>query len=205
MPWNRHCECFLIKRTGIYLFYLRFLERLLEFFGVTLRLQKSILSSGLYLRKKRMSQYRLNYLEATGGREHSYFERCGSTVWTSGIIIQWWKGFHNIGAGLIKKHLHQESFRFPLVHIDTGHNFPEALAYRDWMAKEVGAELIVRKVEDTIKAKKSYRAQRKVCQPQLVADVYLVEHHRRIQIWCLHRWCQKGWKKSEGEKSASFL
>ena len=39
---------------------------------------------------------------------------------------------------------------FPLVHIDTGHNFPEALAYRDYLAKEIGAELIVRKVEDTI-------------------------------------------------------
>jgi sulfate adenylyltransferase subunit 2 len=42
---------------------------------------------------------------------------------------------------------------FPLVHIDTGHNFQEALDYRDWLAKEVGATLIVRKVEDTIKAK----------------------------------------------------
>ena len=42
---------------------------------------------------------------------------------------------------------------FPLVHIDTGHNFPEALEYRDRLAKEIGAELIVRKVEDTIKAK----------------------------------------------------
>ena len=42
---------------------------------------------------------------------------------------------------------------FPLVHIDTGHNFPEALAYRDALAKRLGAELIVRQVEDTIKAK----------------------------------------------------
>lgn len=42
---------------------------------------------------------------------------------------------------------------FPLVHIDTGHNFPEALAYRDALATRLGAELIVRKVEDTIAAK----------------------------------------------------
>lgn len=42
---------------------------------------------------------------------------------------------------------------FPLVHIDTGHNFPEALAYRDALAAHLGAELIVRKVEDTITAK----------------------------------------------------
>ena len=39
------------------------------------------------------------------------------------------------------------------MHIDTGHNFPEALAYRDALAKRIGAELIVRQVEDTIKAK----------------------------------------------------
>ena len=43
---------------------------------------------------------------------------------------------------------------FPLVHIDTGHNFPEALAYRDFLAKKIGAELIVRKVEDTIHKQK---------------------------------------------------
>jgi sulfate adenylyltransferase subunit 2 len=43
---------------------------------------------------------------------------------------------------------------FPLVHIDTGHNFPEALEYRDWLVAKTGATLIVRKVEDTIREKK---------------------------------------------------
>lgn len=44
-------------------------------------------------------------------------------------------------------------FPFPLVHIDTGHNFPEALDFRDALAEQIGEKLIVRKVEDTIKAK----------------------------------------------------
>ncbi len=44
-------------------------------------------------------------------------------------------------------------FPFPLVHIDTGHNFKEALDYRDRLAREIGEKLIVRKVEDTIRAK----------------------------------------------------
>lgn len=44
-------------------------------------------------------------------------------------------------------------FPFPLVHIDTGHNFPEALEFRDTLADEIGEKLIVRKVEDTIKAR----------------------------------------------------
>jgi sulfate adenylyltransferase subunit 2 len=44
-------------------------------------------------------------------------------------------------------------FPFPLLHIDTGHNFPEALAFRDKLAAQIGEKLIVRKVEDTIKEK----------------------------------------------------
>jgi len=45
-------------------------------------------------------------------------------------------------------------FPFPLVHIDTGHNFPEALEYRDRLAATIGEKLIVRKVEDTMRTKK---------------------------------------------------
>ena len=44
-------------------------------------------------------------------------------------------------------------FPFPLVHIDTGHNFQEALDFRDELANKIGEKLIVRKVEDTMKAK----------------------------------------------------
>ncbi|HXB35493.1 MAG TPA: sulfate adenylyltransferase subunit CysD [Puia sp.] len=42
-------------------------------------------------------------------------------------------------------------FPFPLVHIDTGHNFPEALAFRDELAAGIGERLIVRNVGETIK------------------------------------------------------
>src|ERR1700740_3616407 len=43
------------------------------------------------------------------------------------------------------------SFPFPLVHIDTGHNFPEVIEFRDRRAAELGEKLIVRSVEDSIK------------------------------------------------------
>jgi sulfate adenylyltransferase subunit 2 len=39
---------------------------------------------------------------------------------------------------------------FPLLHIDTGHNFPEVLAFRDERAHSLGETLIVRAVEDSI-------------------------------------------------------
>lgn len=41
---------------------------------------------------------------------------------------------------------------FPLVHIDTGHNFEETITFRDWLAAETGSRLVVRYVEDSIKA-----------------------------------------------------
>lgn len=40
---------------------------------------------------------------------------------------------------------------YPLLMIDTGHNFPEVTDFRDLRAKELGAELIVRSVEDSMK------------------------------------------------------
>jgi sulfate adenylyltransferase subunit 2 len=45
-------------------------------------------------------------------------------------------------------------FPFPLVHVDTGHNFPEAISYRDALAKTINEKLVVRYVADTIKEQK---------------------------------------------------
>jgi sulfate adenylyltransferase subunit 2 len=39
---------------------------------------------------------------------------------------------------------------FPVMHVDTGQNFPEVIAYRDKVLEEVGAELIVASVQDSI-------------------------------------------------------
>ena len=41
-------------------------------------------------------------------------------------------------------------FPFPLMHIDTGHNFPELIEFRDRRAEELGERLIVRTVEDAL-------------------------------------------------------
>ena len=39
---------------------------------------------------------------------------------------------------------------FPLLHVDTGHNFEETLTFRDDFIKKIGANLVVRKVQDSI-------------------------------------------------------
>ena len=56
---------------------------------------------------------------------------------------------------IVVSHLARKAFwpariPFPLMHIDTGHNFPETLSYRDRWMDTIGARLIVRYVQDSI-------------------------------------------------------
>jgi sulfate adenylyltransferase subunit 2 len=51
---------------------------------------------------------------------------------------------------LAQKAFYPAKIPFPLLHIDTGHNFPETIEFRDRLTKELGLELIVRNVQDAI-------------------------------------------------------
>ncbi|MEO6883591.1 MAG: sulfate adenylyltransferase subunit CysD [Bacteroidia bacterium] len=51
---------------------------------------------------------------------------------------------------LARKAFHPAKIPFPLMHIDTGHNFQETLDFRDRWMKKIGAKLIVRFVQDSI-------------------------------------------------------
>jgi sulfate adenylyltransferase subunit 2 len=52
---------------------------------------------------------------------------------------------------LAEKAFRPARFPFPLLHIDTGHNYPEVTAFRDARAAELGERLVVRSVEDSIR------------------------------------------------------
>ena len=51
---------------------------------------------------------------------------------------------------LAQKAFYPGTIPFPLLHIDTGHNFPETIEYRDWLVEKIGARLLVRSVQDSI-------------------------------------------------------
>ena len=51
---------------------------------------------------------------------------------------------------LAKKAFWPAKIPFPLVHVDTGHNFPECLSFRDKLVEEFGVELIVGSVQKSI-------------------------------------------------------
>src|SRR3954470_7892791 len=52
---------------------------------------------------------------------------------------------------LAEKAFRPARFPFPLLHIDTGHNFDEVIAFRDMRAAELGAQMMGRSVEDSMK------------------------------------------------------
>ena len=53
-------------------------------------------------------------------------------------------------AYLAKKAFWPAKLPFPLMHVDTGHNFPQTIEYRDQFVKDLGAQLIVASVQDAI-------------------------------------------------------
>jgi sulfate adenylyltransferase subunit 2 len=51
---------------------------------------------------------------------------------------------------LAQKAFYPSKIPFPFLHVDTGHNFPETIEFRDRLCEELGVELIVRNVQDNI-------------------------------------------------------
>lgn len=102
--------------------------------------------------KNIMSEYRLNYLQQLEHESIFIIREVAAQFEKPALLFSGGKDSITL-VHLAIKAFAPGKIPFPLVHIDTGHNFPEAIAYRDWLANEIGATLIVRKVEDTIKEK----------------------------------------------------
>ncbi len=100
-----------------------------------------------------MSKYQLNYLAQLEAESIHIFREIAAQFEQPALLFSGGKDSITL-VHLAVKAFAPGKIPFPLVHIDTGHNFQEALDYRDAMAKNIGANLIIRKVEDTIKAKK---------------------------------------------------
>ncbi len=76
---------------------------------------------------------------------------------------------------LARKAFYPAKVPFPLLHIDTGHNFVETLEFRDYLMKKTGGTCIVRYVQDTINQGKvveetGYYASRNVLQTVTLLD-----------------------------------
>jgi sulfate adenylyltransferase subunit 2 len=87
---------------------------------------KTIESEAIYVMREVAAQFERPYLLFSGGKDS--------------IIL----------THLAYKAFYPAPIPFPLLHIDTGHNFPETLQFRDELAERLGARLVVRYVQDSI-------------------------------------------------------
>ena len=76
---------------------------------------------------------------------------------------------------LARKAFHPAKIPFPLIHIDTGHNFPDTLTYRDDLVRQLGVKLIVGSVQESIdkgraKEESGFNASRNMLQTVTLLD-----------------------------------
>ena len=98
---------------------------------------------------KNDSKYRLDYLDQLESEAIHILREVAGQFERPALLFSGGKDSITL-VHLSLKAFRPAKFPFPLVHIDTGHNFPEALDFRDRLVAGIGEKLIVRKVEDTI-------------------------------------------------------
>ena len=96
-----------------------------------------------------MNKYYLNYLDELESEAIFILREVWAQFQNPVILFSGGKDSILI-THLAKKAFYPSKVPFPLMHVDTGHNFPETMQFRDDLVKELGAELIVGSVQESI-------------------------------------------------------
>ena len=96
-----------------------------------------------------MKNYNLTHLEQLEAEAIFVLRETAAQFERPGLLFSGGKD------SIVMAHLAHKAFSpskspFPLVHVDTGHNFPETIEYRDQFVEKLGAQLIVGLVQDSI-------------------------------------------------------
>lgn len=100
-----------------------------------------------------MSLYHLNYLDQLEAESIYILREVAGQFERPALLFSGGKD-SIVLARLAAKAFPYGKIPFKFVHVDTGHNFPEVLEFRDQLTKEMDVDLVVRKVEDTINSRK---------------------------------------------------
>ncbi len=96
-----------------------------------------------------MSHYQLSHLDLLEHEAVFILREAAAQFPSTAILFSGGKD-SLVLAALARKAFAPAPPPFPLLHIDTGHNFPETLAFRDSFARNFGFRLLVRQVQTTI-------------------------------------------------------
>lgn len=96
-----------------------------------------------------MSKYYLNYLDELESEAIFVLREVAAQFQNPMILFSGGKD-SIVVTHLVKKAFYPAKIPFKLLHIDTGHNFPETIEFRDNIIKELGIELVIGSVQESI-------------------------------------------------------
>jgi sulfate adenylyltransferase subunit 2 len=126
-----------------------------------------------------METYNLNYLRELEAESVYVIREVAAQFERPALLFSGGKD-SIVLAHLSRKAFYPAKIPYPLIHIDTGHNFEDTLTFRDELVAELGVRLIVGKVQDSIdsgrvKEETGYNASRNMLQTVTLLDS-LEEH-----------------------------
>jgi len=101
------------------------------------------------------SRYRLDHLDALEAEAVYVFREVVAELERTVVLFSGGKD-SIVLLRLAEKAFRPGRFPFPVMHVDTGHNFPEVLAFRDRRVAELGERLVVASVQDDIDAGRAH-------------------------------------------------
>ncbi|MFY7862199.1 MAG: sulfate adenylyltransferase subunit CysD [Chitinophagales bacterium] len=127
-----------------------------------------------------MSTYALNHLEELEAEAVFVLREVASQFENPGLLFSGGKDSILV-THLAKKAFYPANIPFPLVHIDTGHNFQETLDFRDMLAQKLNARLIIGSVQEmidqgTASDEKGFNASRNIAQIPTLLNI--IEKHK---------------------------
>ena len=96
-----------------------------------------------------MSNYNLSHLDQLEAEAIFILRETAAQFENPGLLFSAGKD-SIVMAHLARKAFYPSRIPFPLVHVDTGHNFPETITFRDAYAEKIGARLHIGLVQDSI-------------------------------------------------------
>lgn len=126
------------------------------------------------MERETMKKYHLNHLRELESESIYVMREVGAQFERPCLLFSGGKD-SIVLVHLACKAFHPSLIPFPLLHIDTGHNFQEALEFRDQLVKKIGARLVVGSVQESIDKGRvveetGYSASRNVLQTTTLLD-----------------------------------
>ena len=130
-----------------------------------------------------MNEYNINHLRELEA-ESIYVIREVAAQFENPVML-----FSGGKDSIIMFHLARKAFApakvpFALMHVDTGHNFPETIEFRDRLMKETGARIIVRYVQDSIDQGKAVEETGFDASRNKLQTVTLLDGLEELQVDC---------------------